>query len=124
MEPLAVISRGILPCFDFLSASPRLLAVTEQFNRGLVRVTTQISPFCSGSDDSGFIVGKREVIVGGAFVRRFCARRTSAKLHLDAHAKLIANSPKWENYEEKSRRVSGITSNETQTSNLQVKNYR
>jgi hypothetical protein len=50
--------------------------------------------------------------------------RLSAKLHIDAHPKLIANSPKWENYEEKSRRVSGITSNETQTSNLQVKNYR
>ena len=48
----------------------------------------------------------------------------SAKLHIDAHPRLIANSPKWENYEEKSRRVSAITSNETQTPNLQVKNYR
>ncbi len=61
---------------------------------------------------SGRILGKPEVIVGGAFVWRFCARRLSAKLHIDAHPKLIANSPKWENYEEKSRRVSGITSNE------------
>jgi hypothetical protein len=66
---------------------------------------------------------KPEVIVGGAFVWRFCARRLSAKLHIDAHAKLIANSPKWENYEEKSRKVSPITSNETQTPNLQVKNF-
>jgi hypothetical protein len=70
------------------------------------------------------MVCKPEVIVGGAFAWRFCTRRLSAKLHVDAHAKLIANSPKWENYEEKSRRVSAITSNETQTPNLQVKNYR
>jgi hypothetical protein len=64
------------------------------------------------------------LIVGGAFVWRFCTRRLSAKLHIDAHPKLIANSPKWENYEEKSRWVSAVTSNETQTPNLQVKNYR
>jgi len=71
------------------------------------------------------MVGKPEVIVGGAFVWRFCPRRLSAKLHIDARPKLIANSPKWENYEEKSRRVSAITSNQTQTpTTLQVKNYR
>jgi hypothetical protein len=70
------------------------------------------------------VVGKPEGIVGGAFVWRFCTRRLSAKLHIDAHPKLIANSPKWENYEEKARRVSAITSNETQTPTLQVKNYR
>jgi hypothetical protein len=62
-----------------------------------------------------------EVIVGGAFVWRFCTRRLGAKLHIDAHPKLIANSPKWWNYEEKSRRVSAITSHETQTPTLQVK---
>jgi hypothetical protein len=35
-------------------------------------VTTQISPFCSGSDDSGRIVGKPEVIrsVSASFVIR------------------------------------------------------
>jgi hypothetical protein len=70
------------------------------------------------------MVDKPEVIVGGAFVWRFCTGRLSAKLHIDAHAKLIANSPKWENYEEQSRRVSAISSNETQTPALQVKNYR
>ena len=51
------------------------------------------------------MAGKPEVLVGGAFVWRFCTRLLSAKLHIDAHPKLIATSPKWENYEEKSRRV-------------------
>jgi hypothetical protein len=36
-----------------------------------------------------------EALLSGGFVR------LSAKLHIDAHAKLIANSPKWENYERK-----------------------
>jgi hypothetical protein len=49
------------------------------------------------------MVRKPEVIGGGAFVWRFCTRRLSAKLHINARAKLIANSPKWENYEEKSQ---------------------
>jgi len=53
----------------------------------------------------GWIVGKPQVIGGGAFVWRFCTRHLSAKLHIDAHPKLIVNSPKWENHEEKSRSV-------------------
>ena len=57
----------------------------------------------------GWMVRKPEVIVGGAFVWQFCTRRLSAKLHSDTHARLIANLPKWENYEEKSPRASAIT---------------
>jgi hypothetical protein len=57
-------------------------------------------------NSKGWFVGKPEV--GGAFVWRFCTSRLSAKLHIDGHARLIANSPKWENYEEKSRRVSAM----------------
>jgi hypothetical protein len=46
-EPLAVIWAGILPCFDFLSAAPGLLAVTGQFNRELVHVTHGLRRFAT-----------------------------------------------------------------------------